>query len=354
MTACRSFIDSLDDQIVVVGRDYEVLMANAPFLEKAGLPEADVIGRHCHEVTRHSSKPCWAAGEGCPLAGVLQGGTTISVAHVHFDAAGNKRHVEVVGSPLRDADGHFIGMIESVREVPQAKQIEESLRKRNSDLEETRRKRDQFTSTVCHELKNVMNVLSLHAQMLRNGAAEPSQAHAGPIVDGLKRLARLVGDMQDAAEIECQRFSVRRGPCDLGAVVRQSAEEGQFASREHRITVEGPETSIDGEWDAGRLRQVLDNLVSNAIKYSPPGSEISILIRREAGRISVSVRDSGPGIASGHLRELFQPYARAHTKVPGLGLGLYLSRGIIEAHGGEIWAHSVEGRGSTFSFWLPA
>ncbi len=354
MAACRSFIDSLGDQIVVIGRRYEILMANAAFLEGAGLRETEIVGRHCHEITHQSARPCWAAGEGCPLTAVLDGGKTISVGHVHFDASGRRRHVEVVGSPLHNSDGEFVGMIESIREVPAEQQLEAALRQRNADLEEGSRKRDQFTSTVCHELRNILNVLTLHAQVLRVEKGEQASGHALPIVDGLKRLSRLVVDMQDAAEIECQRFSIQRAPCDLSAVARQCADEGEFASRDHRISVELSDVAVEGLWDAGRLRQVLDNLVSNAVKFSPPGSEIRIVIRRDAQRVSVSVSDPGLGIPTIRLRELFQPYARAHQHVPGLGLGLYLSRGIIEAHGGEIWAHSAEGRGSTFSFWLPA
>jgi len=272
---------------------------------------------------------------------------------VHFDASGNKRHVDIVGSPLRSARGRLVGMIESIRDVTQKRQLEDALRQRNVDLEVARGKRDQFTSAVCHELRNILNVLSLHAHLLQSGQGGQERGPAERIVDGVKRFTRLVEDMQDAAAIESQRFSVRRAPCDLAAVARQSAEERRLEFREHCITVDAPEDTIDGEWDAGRLRQVLDNLVSNAIKFSPPGSEVRIVVRRDAQRVSVSVSDSGPGIPPERLRELFQPYARVHTHVPGLGLGLFLSRGIIEAHGGEIRVDSIEGRGSTFSFWLP-
>lgn len=353
LTRCRSFIDSVGDQMLVIGRDYQILMVNSAFLESTGLSEADILGRRCHEITHRSAEPCWVAGAGCPLAAVVDTGNSVSVAHVHFDAAGTRGHVDVIGSPLRDTDGQLVGMIESIRDVTRQKQLEEALIQRNAELEDARRKRDQFTSTVCHELKNILNVLSLHAQLIRSEHATNTEDHADRIVDESKRLARLVDDMRDAAAIESQRFTVERGPCDLGVVARQVAEERQFADQEYRIVVDVPEGAIEGAWDAWRLRQVLDNLVSNAIKFSPPRSEVRILVRREAQRVFVSVSDAGVGIPAAKLRELFQPYVRAHAHVSGMGLGLFVARGIVETHGGEIFVHSAEGHGSTFSFWLP-
>lgn len=354
LTTCRAFIDSVGDQILVVGSDYQIMMVNSAFLESTGLPEGEIIGRPCHEITHRSPEPCGLAGGGCPLAAVQATGRAVSVAHVHFDASGEKRHVDVVGSPVRDADGHLVGTIESIRDVTRQKQLEEALLQRNAELEDARRKRDQFTSTVCHELMNILNLLSMRAQLLRSEHPRDTRAHAERIVDGSKRLARLVEDMRDAAAIESERFTLARVPCDLVLLARQAAAERQVAAQDHRIVVEAPEPALEGSWDAGRLRQVFDNLISNAIKFSPPGSEIRILVHREAQKASVSVRDAGEGIPAAKLTQLFQPYVRAHAHIQGIGLGLFVSRGIVEAHGGRIRVESTEGQGSTFSFWLPA
>lgn len=353
LSTCRSFIDSIGDQLIVIGRDYDIMMVNSAFLESTGLSEAEVIGRHCHEITHRSKEPCWVSGCACPLATVVERGSALSVAHVHFDSAGNERHVELVGSPVRDADGKVVGIIESIRDVTMQRQLEDALTQRNAELEEARRNRDEFTSTVCHELKNILNVLSLHAQLVRSDDADERRRHADRIVDGSKRLARLVEDMRDAAAIESQRFTVERAPCDLAVVARQAAEERQLAASEHRIVVDADDGESCGEWDAWRLGQVLDNLLSNAVKFSPPQSEVRVVVRRDGARVSVSVRDHGTGIPRERLGELFHPYARVHAHVPGVGLGLFVSRGIVEAHGGQISADSAEGRGSTFNFWVP-
>lgn len=353
LTTCRAFIDSVGDQILVVGRDHEILMVNDAFLAGTGCTEAQVSGRRCHELTHRSPVPCGMEGAGCPLDRVLETGKAVSVAHVHLDSAGRKHHVDIVGSPVRDSEGHLVAMIESIRDVTRQKELEEALTQRNAELEDERQKRDQFTSAVCHELINILNVLSLRAHLLQSDRPGDTQRHAERIVDGSQRLARLVEDMRDAAAIESQRFTVKPGPCDLTVVTRQAAGERQLAAQEHSIVVEAPDGAIEGFWDAWRVRQVLDNLVSNAIKFSPPGSEVRIVLRREPQRVSVAIIDTGSGIPAERLGELFQPYVRAHALIPGIGLGLFVSRGIVEAHGGQIRAESNEGHGSTFTFWLP-
>jgi PAS domain S-box-containing protein len=353
MTSCRSFVDAVGDQIMVVGADYRITMVNAAFVKGTGLPESSIVGRKCHEITHRSEAPCWASGEACPLAAVLGGASSVAVSHLHVDAAGHEQHVEIVGASVRDGDGALVGMIETMRDVTDRKRLEAALLQRNADLERAHRNREQLTSTVCHELKNILNVQGLYAQLLRRDPDGEVQAHAEQILDGAKRLARLIEDMQDASALESQRFSLRRAPCDLAALARVATHDGQLAAEGHRVVCDVVDGRLEGEWDGSRLRQVLDNLLSNAVKFSPMASEVRVVVRRESDRASVSVSDTGLGIPAAHLASLFHAYARAHESLPGLGLGLFVSRGIIEAHGGAISAQSVEGRGSTFTFWLP-
>lgn len=353
MTSCRSFVDAVGDQIMVVGADYRITMVNAAFVKSTGLPAAEIVGRRCHEVTHRSSTPCWANGEACPLSAVLGGASSVAVSHLHVDADGREQHVEIVGASVRDADGELVGMIETIRDVTERRQLEDALRQRNAELEDARRKRDQFTSTVCHELKNILNVQGLYAQLLQRTPDDEVQSHAAHILDGARRLARLIEDMQDASALESQRFSLRRAPCDLATLARAAAQDSQLAARGHQVACDVTGGAIEGCWDRARLRQVLDNLLANAVKFSPSSSEIRVAVRLEPARASVSVSDAGLGIPAERLPLLFQPYARAHEEHPGLGLGLFVSRGIIEAHGGALSAESIEGRGSTFTFWLP-
>lgn len=175
------------------------------------------------------------------------------------------------------------------------------------------------------------------------------------LVDVARRMDRLVDDLMDVSRIESGRFSVQPRPTDLVQIARSVVEVQQAATEKHRIVLEAPDR-LEGMWDPDRLAQALTNLVSNAIKYSPGGGMVWVRVRADAAAAEVSVTDQGMGIYSEALPYLFQPYARLdHRKrVPGVGLGLYITKAIIEAHGGQIWASSPgPGRGSTFSFRLP-
>jgi signal transduction histidine kinase len=142
---------------------------------------------------------------------------------------------------------------------------------------------------------------------------------------------------------------------DLVALAEQVAEAQRGTSDRHRIVVDAPDR-LDGEWDADRVSQVLANQVANAIKYSPRGGDVAIMVRREGDRAVVSISDRGIGIRADDLALLFQPFSRLYTeeRASGAGLGLYISRGIVQAHGGRIEAASEGlGEGSTFTVTLP-
>jgi PAS domain S-box-containing protein len=351
---CRSFIDAVGDQMIVVGSDYQILLANRAFLDSSGMAEGDIIGRACHEVTHRSPRPCWADGDACPLATVLATGEATTVTHEHYAADGQRCIVDIVGSPVRDNDGKLVGLLESMRDVTRQKELEEALVQRNAELEQARHKRDRFTAAVCHELKNIGNAMSLQAQVLKVGK-DPAKVRkrAGVIVAESQQLGRLVEDMRDATAIETQRFSLQPKSCDIGAIAKQRTETYQLATDEHTLHVRVPDDPLLGHWDAQRLGQVIDNLLSNAIKYSPEGGEILVAVAREGTEAVMTIADSGLGMSPEQLPHVFEPYARVHMEIAGVGLGLFVTRGIVEAHGGTITPTSAPGAGTTFTVRIP-
>ncbi len=171
----------------------------------------------------------------------------------------------------------------------------------------------------------------------------------------MERLSRLVRDLQDLSRIERGRFEIHRGRCDLVAAARQVIEEQQSTTDRHRLSLETEVESLPGDWDCVRIAQVLTNLVRNAINYSPDGGDVKVAIEREDDRARVSVSDQGVGIASDEIPRLFRPYTRLE-RIPGArgtGLGLYITKAIVEAHGGRVGVESQLGKGSTFTFTLP-
>ncbi|TAK36930.1 MAG: sensor histidine kinase, partial [Chloroflexota bacterium] len=229
---------------------------------------------------------------------------------------------------------------------------------RAEELEEQRRRREEFVSVVVHELRAPLTVLGGYTQILRRQTAvdpERQRQALGVMAEQLQKLGGLVSELQDSARIEAGRFTVERAPMDLVDTARHVVEEQQATTTRHQVLIETPDGPIEGRWDRGRIAQALTNLVSNAIKYSPEGGEVRVVVHRKAGEAKVSVSDRGIGIGAEEVPLLFQPYSRLRRerRAGGVGLGLYITKGIVEAHGGRIWVVSERGQGSTFYFMLP-
>jgi signal transduction histidine kinase len=148
---------------------------------------------------------------------------------------------------------------------------------------------------------------------------------------------------------------LRRGPVDLVEIVHEALTRARTQGTEHTLHLEAPRVPIVGSWDRDRLGQVLDNLIGNAIKYSPAGGEIAIRVQAANADGLVRIEDHGIGIAADVLPRLFERFYQGQDPgvSTGLGLGLYIARMLVEAHGGRIWAESEPGRGSTFVISLP-
>jgi signal transduction histidine kinase len=218
--------------------------------------------------------------------------------------------------------------------------------------------RADFVSLVSHELRSPMAAVIGAASTLQKRWADmkPAQREAfiRLIADETTRLAVLVGDVLDTSRIDAGTFSYRFGDVDLGVLVRESVAAAAMGQDEVPVVAEvatmTPTIHADGE----RLRQVVGNLIDNAVKYSPKGSPVVVHAGSDNGRAIVSVQDLGPGIAREHQQVIFEKFGRvAGASKPGTGLGLYIARSIAEAHGGELDVSSTPGRGCVFTLRLP-
>jgi signal transduction histidine kinase len=171
-------------------------------------------------------------------------------------------------------------------------------------------------------------------------------------------LDRIVGDLLDTTRIEAGRFELRFESADAAALVGEAVELFRPVAAAHGVAVCVPAQPAWVLCDPVRLQQVLNNLLSNAIKYSPTGGQVVVTVTREADRVCVTVQDEGIGMSEDEVRGLFVPFRRARrvadSLIPGVGLGLYIARRIVEAHGGELRVRSALGSGSSFSLTLPA
>jgi signal transduction histidine kinase len=223
------------------------------------------------------------------------------------------------------------------------------------------RLKDELLSMTSHDLRTPVTILKGQAQLMQRAIDQKTATPAKfserleMMVEQADRLTDMLDRLLDLSRVEAGRLDLSLQPLDLVDVIQRLANSVGSLSPAHCIAVHAP-ASVEGMWDAGRLEQVLQNLVTNAIKYAPGGGPIEISVEADTQQVTVSVRDQGLGIATEELSQVFERFYRvAGTRgLEGSGLGLYICQGIVSAHGGRIWANSDgPGRGSTFGFSLP-
>jgi PAS domain S-box-containing protein len=281
----------------------------------------------------------------------------------------------VLMTALYDADGQLCGFGKVTRDMTEQRRAaaeREQLREHEVQLrleQESRKQmealvrlRDEFLTVASHELRTPLTALLGNAQLLQRHAqrttvfSQRDHRSVDVIVDQASRLNRMVVTLLDLSRLQMGQMTLERAPLDLGALARRVVEEVRPTNKMHTIDYIGPDAPLMIDGDALRLEQVLQNLVQNAIKYSPAGGPVRVQVEGHANMVSLAVADEGIGIPAGSLPQLFQRFYRAtnaNSYISGLGIGLYVVKEIVSHHGGRIEVASVEGQGSTFTVWLP-
>jgi PAS domain S-box-containing protein len=241
-------------------------------------------------------------------------------------------------------------------------ELERRVAERTRELEQASDAKDEFLATLSHELRTPVNVIRGFARMLTEGTldADGGKRAIAAIERNAARQTRLIGDLLDASRITMGRFELRRRQMDLGPVIEAAVENAResLESNELQLTVERPDEPAWVWGDPDRLQQAVDNLLSNALKFTPPGGDIWVTLARGEHDWIVAVRDTGIGIAPESMSALFQRFKQAqngNTRAHGgLGLGLSIVDHIIKQHGGTVRAHSEgHGTGATFTLTVP-
>jgi len=284
--------------------------------------------------------------EETPPARALRGEVVENVRMVLHRPDGRVLWVLVSAAPIRMPDGTLLGAVAAFRDVTAQHELEEQ--------------REDILRAISHDLRNPLSAILGQAEILkrrlgRAGLAQ-EQASAEAIATSAQRMNAMIQDLVEAARLESGQLRLNLQPVELGPFIADLLRRLAPAMEVGRVRVEVPEGLPPALADPARLERVVTNLLSNALKYSWPGSEVRVSVRQRNGELVTSVIDRGPGIAPQDLPKLFQRYGRmaaVQDRAGGLGLGLYIARKLVEAHGGRIWAESQLGVGSTFSFTLP-
>ncbi|WP_431074093.1 ATP-binding protein [Microbacterium phyllosphaerae] len=272
-------------------------------------------------------------------------------AHVDVATAGGSTvPVRATVTPYQDSDGSRHGYLLVITDETRAVEVA--------------RMKDEFVGMISHELRTPLSAIIGFLDLLQNDPAQPltpdQQEFVGIIERNAQRLLNLVGDLLFTAQVESGRFPLERREADVVELVRNAVESaGPHAQREGiEIVAEVPTAPVRLSIDSGRIGQALDNLLSNAIKFTGTGGRVTASLRMLDGAVELAVRDTGVGIPEDEQGMLFTRFFRASTAtqnaVPGVGLGLTITRAIMLAHGGSMDVTSKEGVGTEFRMLLPA
>lgn len=341
-----ALIDSAADGILILNTDHTIERVNDAFERIYGQTDEELRGKHHEEIVRWAKKP-----EGVTLEEAEAGGWPLSPNAYLYVEGDLTRHatrplpVGITYAPLLTEDGKLRNIIVTVRDITHFRNADEI--------------KATFISVVSHELKTPVALIKGYASTLRRDDARWDkhivQDSLTVIEEEADRLAKMIEDLLDASRLQAGGLTLNRADVNLPALAQRLAERFQTQTSKHTLSVSFPEGFPIIMADETRIEQVVSNLVSNAIKYAP-GGEIQISGQAHPGQVVVLVSDQGKGIDPKDMPHIFDRFYRAdqavrHTK--GAGLGLYLARAIIEAHGGRIWVDPQPGSGARIYFSLP-
>ncbi len=347
-TASRlnAVVASISDAILVCDSEQRLVMSNPALLRLFGLDALPAtIAQGLEPLGLRDAHGVPIASDGGLLARSLRGETLHDVRRTFRHLrSGRDISVDVSSSPIVEG-GQVVGAVSVSRDVTEKVELD--------------RMRNEFFSVAAHELKTPLAVQKAAVQALQRlpvGDA-PARLRIESIARGAERMNRVVEDMLDVSQIAVQALVLRVATVDLSRMVRACVDAFTKRASDHTYVVRAADPVVV-DADASRIEQVLRNLLENAAKYSPAGSTIEVDVRADDGSGIVSVRDQGVGIPLERQSRIFERFYRAHAGTPhehcsGLGVGLYVSRNIVERHGGKMSFESEPGSGSTFTFRLP-
>jgi len=326
-----ALLDSAADGIIIMSADHKIEKCNQAFARILRKDVSEVEGSPHEEIFNWESLQQGSSLEEAELSGwPLTAKANLYVEGDLKRPSGELIPVGVTYAPLLSGDGKLINIIASIRDITHFREAEEI--------------KSVFVSIVSHELKTPVALIKGYAGTLRrkdvSWDSEIVQDSLKVIEDEADRLAELIENLLDASRLQAGEFSLNLAEIRMDKLAQEMAERFQTQTEHHRIIVQFPDEFPVIVGDENRLEQVFYNLLSNAVKYSPDGGEISISGQIRSEQIIICIQDQGLGISQEDVPHIFDRFFRADEaakNTQGAGLGLYLSRAIIEAHNGRIW-----------------
>jgi len=335
-----SVLERMEDGVLIVGPDYRVRFMNPAMEREFG----EGIGAYCYQYLRNSDVPC---KENCKLSSVFRG----VIERSEYSIRGTRTY-DVIASPFTDSDGQ-VCQLATFRNITQRKKVEE-------ELVEINKMKSELLSNVTHELRSPLSsikgiVSSLLQKDIKLGEDTTEMLLRG-ISEETDRLASLVTNLLNMSKLEAGAWVPDKERFYIADIIGEVINKQRWAHPKHlfevRIDPDVPEIYAD----FGQVRQVLLNLLENAVAYSEEGTHITVAVRAVDGMVETSVTDEGVGIPQRDLERIFEKFYRGNqerSQPGGTGLGLAISQALIHVNGGRIWAESIIQKGSIFHFMLP-
>ncbi|GAC1431772.1 MAG: hypothetical protein NVS4B1_30460 [Ktedonobacteraceae bacterium] len=346
----RAVLDAAGDAMILVSPERLFLSVNRRFGELFSINPDDILGHKFddlqQEVERIFTDPVGFRGK---IAGSATN-AQLQFTEIISQCWPVARELELFSTPVRSANAEYIGRLYVFRDVTHEREVD--------------RMKSEFVSLVSHELRTPLTSIKGYIDLLVDGDAgelnEEQLEYLGIAKNNADRLVALINDLLDVSRIESGKVELQRTVVDLVRLIQNAASSlrPQIDAKGQHLELDLSRTPHAVLADADRVTQILTNLLSNAYKYTPPGGTISVIAHGEENdRVRVEVKDTGIGLSSEEMGKLFTKFFRAKNRttqaVGGTGLGLTITRSLVEMHGGEITVASVVGQGTTFSFTLP-
>ncbi|WP_166139905.1 sensor histidine kinase [Nocardioides ochotonae] len=348
-------VSSVGDGIYGVDEHGALTFLNPSGARALGYRPDDLLGRDAHQLF-HAPALDGAAypWSGCYVAeAISEGKVAVAENDTYVRADGHTFPVEITASPLvdrdddREGDEVVRGAVVVFRDMTQRREVD--------------RMKNEFVSVVSHELRTPLTSIRGSLGLLAGGALGPlepaAQSMANVALESTERLTRLINDILDLERIESENVPLDLSTHDALDLITASAVELAAMAQDVGVTIEIGEASGRVVADRDRVAQALTNLIGNAVKFSDPGSRVTLCAEPSTDEVTFRVVDTGRGIPPDRLEAVFERFQQVDStdarEKGGTGLGLTISRGIIERHGGRIWAESAVGAGTTVSFTLP-
>ncbi len=355
----KVLFDKVPVGVVFATKDGIILQPNACYCELLGYTEQQLRGKSILDITPAED----AGADRARRAALVNSGGQLRYVKRYVRADGQMVQARVSATVLLDQQGQPDITVSLVEDMSEHLRLEEAQRAR-AVAEAANRAKTEFLSRMSHELRTPLNAVLGFAQLLSLDRSLPyTEKHQGwlkQMQDAGWHLLQLIDDVLDLSRVEAGAVALTSTPVDLASLLGSAVAMTESEARKRQVQVH-PQPSCNDrlfvQADVTRLRQVLINVLSNAIKYNRPGGSVSVETRVERpGRVTIVVSDSGLGMSPAQLQRLFRPFdrlGRESSNVAGAGIGLYITKLLVERMRGEVQVRSEEGRGTTFAITLP-